>query len=123
MDQPAFNRAVVESEIEAAVLPNAYNHMTCASSSAPRDCRILHFFASNGEMPEYTLMGYLLKRLQETGELDWAAVCQSRAEGHAWRPSPEPWQLWQAGRYYQAIAAKVRQKLKLKPDQPRSPSP
>ena len=108
-DQPSFNSAVFESEIQIEMLPNAYNSMVLLNPQLFRTSKILHFFESNAFGG--SLLTHLLSHLQTTGELDRQAIRNCKQQGHPWPPNCEAWQLWRSRNYLRAIARKCHKAL------------
>ncbi len=90
-DQPSFNHAIDQQQLEVAELDLRYNALVRASPWFGKDASILHFHVDQfGDvLGGGDLMGALLQRWQATGEIDWDLVEAARQSPYSWLSPPD----------------------------------
>jgi len=110
MDQPAFNAAANELQVEVGILPVAYNAMVVASPRFARGAKILHFYAtmSRERLPPYTLLDHLVAHRRATGVVDMAAIERARRRNYPWMVTEGIKRNVQTGHYMDAVRLAAR---------------
>lgn len=85
-DQPSLNHTLQELGIAQHELPLPCNAMVDASPYFTRGAKIVHYFLRGDERSTdpLSLLNYLVRKLRETGAIDWAAVDRAAKGCDAW---------------------------------------
>lgn len=102
-DQPSLNHTIHASGIHPHILDVSYNAMFTADVRYARDARILHFFLSQQNAPQVTLLDHLISVLRNTGRMDWEILDRAIQRNNPYViPPDDPQTLRALGRWPRA---------------------
>jgi hypothetical protein len=84
VDQPAFNKAIADTNIKMRILPAKYNAMVRWLRWGGCRPAVLHFFTGEWEQRRDTRFFQLVQYVVEQGEVNECAVASFVSDGYPW---------------------------------------
>ncbi len=88
LDQPSINSTLDVVDLRLRLMNRNFNCQVKSTLYPVRRARIFHYFWSPPTANPYSLLDYLVLRVQQTGQIDWQAVERAVATGDPWVSDP-----------------------------------